>query len=221
MYFCPMSIVKAKKSLGQHFLKDQNIARKIIDSLLPVTAEVLEIGPGMGVLTRHLLEQGIFAVKAIDIDQESIAYLHNEFPSYHDRIIFGDFLKTDLSAWYSAPFSVIGNLPYNISSQIFFRIIENHLSFRVNTVRPYSDDITFWHLSPYLHIVIAPFHICPLHLVIPRDKALPFGFVDLLILSRLLFKPATEVNKLRNCHKLRKFFHTLCTHKRLAEIAEP
>ena len=126
MYFCPMSIVKAKKSLGQHFLKDQNIARKIIDSLLPVTAEVLEIGPGMGVLTRHLLEQGIFAVKAIDIDQESIAYLHNEFPSYHDRIIFGDFLKTDLSAWYSAPLSVIGNLPYNISSQIFFRIIENH-----------------------------------------------------------------------------------------------
>lgn len=126
MYFCPMSIVKAKKSLGQHFLKDQNIARKIIDSLLPVTAEVLEIGPGMGVLTRHLLEQGIFAVKAIDIDQESIAYLHNEFPSYHDKIIFGDFLKTDLSAWYSAPLSVIGNLPYNISSQIFFRIIENH-----------------------------------------------------------------------------------------------
>lgn len=111
---------KSKKSLGQHFLKDQNIARKIIDSLLPVTAEVLEIGPGMGVLTRHLLEQGIFAVKAIDIDQESIAYLHNEFPSYHDRIIFGDFLKTDLSAWYSAPLSVIGNLPYNISSQIFF-----------------------------------------------------------------------------------------------------
>lgn len=109
---------KSKKSLGQHFLKDQNIARKIIDSLLPVTAEVLEIGPGMGVLTRHLLEQGIFAVKAIDIDQESIAYLHNEFPSYHDRIIFGDFLKTDLSAWYSAPF-LYGNLPYNISSRFF------------------------------------------------------------------------------------------------------
>ena len=78
-----------------------------------------------------------------------------------------------------------------------------------------------WHLSPYLHIVIAPFHLCPLHLVIPRDKTLPFGFVDLLVLSRLLFKPATEVDKLRHCHKLRQLFHSLCAHKRLAEIAEP
>ncbi|WP_298616668.1 16S rRNA (adenine(1518)-N(6)/adenine(1519)-N(6))-dimethyltransferase RsmA [uncultured Odoribacter sp.] len=120
-----MSIVKAKKSLGQHFLKDQNIARKITDSLLPVTPDVLEIGPGMGVLTRHLLEQGNFSVKAIDIDRESIDYLHGELPQYRDRIIFGDFLKANLTEWYTAPFSVIGNLPYNISSQIFFRIIEN------------------------------------------------------------------------------------------------
>ena len=125
MYFCPMSIVKAKKSLGQHFLKDQNIARKITDSLLPVTPDVLEIGPGMGVLTRHLLEQGNFSVKAIDIDRESIDYLHGELPQYRDSIIFGDFLKANLTEWYTAPFSVIGNLPYNISSQIFFRIIEN------------------------------------------------------------------------------------------------
>lgn len=125
MYFCPMSIVKAKKTLGQHFLKDQNIARKITDSLLPVTPDVLEIGPGMGVLTRHLLEQGNFSVKAIDIDRESIDYLHGELPQYRDRIIFGDFLKANLTEWYTAPFSVIGNLPYNISSQIFFRIIEN------------------------------------------------------------------------------------------------
>lgn len=125
MYFCPMSIVKAKKNLGQHFLKDQNIARKITDSLLPVTPDVLEIGPGMGVLTRHLLEQGNFSVKAIDIDRESIDYLHGELPQYRDRIIFGDFLKANLTEWYTAPFSVIGNLPYNISSQIFFRIIEN------------------------------------------------------------------------------------------------
>lgn len=120
-----MSIVKAKKNLGQHFLKDQNIARKITDSLLPVTPDVLEIGPGMGVLTRHLLEQGNFSVKAIDIDRESIDYLHGELPQYRDRIIFGDFLKANLTEWYTAPFSVIGNLPYNISSQIFFRIIEN------------------------------------------------------------------------------------------------
>lgn len=120
-----MSIVRAKKSLGQHFLRDQNIARKITDSLLPVTRDVLEIGPGMGVLTRHLFVNPAFSVRAIDIDQESIDYLHTELPEYKDRILYGDFLKTDISAFYQEPFSVIGNLPYNISSQIFFRIIEN------------------------------------------------------------------------------------------------
>lgn len=120
-----MSIVKAKKSLGQHFLKDQNIARKITDSLLPLTHDVLEIGPGMGVLTRYLLANPDFSVRAIDIDRESIAYLHHELPEYTDRIVYGDFLKTDIRQFYQKPFSVIGNFPYNISSQIFFRIIEN------------------------------------------------------------------------------------------------
>lgn len=120
-----MSIVRAKKSLGQHFLKDQNIAKKITDSLLPVTREVLEIGPGMGVLTRHLLVNPAFSVRAIDIDKESVEYLHTELPEHKDRILYGDFLKTDITRLYTEPFSVIGNLPYNISSQIFFRIIEN------------------------------------------------------------------------------------------------
>lgn len=120
-----MSIVKAKKSLGQHFLRDQNIARKITDSLQPVTHDVLEIGPGMGVLTRILLTNPAFSVRAIDIDRESIEYLHTELPEHKERIIYGDFLKTDIGQYYSTPFSVIGNLPYNISSQIFFRIIEN------------------------------------------------------------------------------------------------
>lgn len=124
VYFCIMSIVRAKKSLGQHFLRDHNIARKITDSLQPLTAEVLEIGPGMGVLTRNLLEDERFSVRAVDIDQESIDYLHEELPEHREQIIFGDFLKTDISRWYTSPFSVIGNLPYNISSQIFFRIIE-------------------------------------------------------------------------------------------------
>lgn len=119
-----MSIVKAKKSLGQHFLKDQNIARKITDSLLPLTREVLEIGPGMGVLTRHLFNNPAFSVRAIDIDRESIEYLHGELPEHKEQIIYGDFLKTDIKEYYNAPFSVIGNLPYNISSQIFFKIIE-------------------------------------------------------------------------------------------------
>lgn len=125
IYFCNMSIVKAKKSLGQHFLKDRNIARKITDSLLPVTGNILEIGPGMGVLTRHLFANEQFSVQAIDIDRESIDYLHTEFPDFRNRILYGDFLKTDLTALYAAPFSVIGNFPYNISSQIFFRIIEH------------------------------------------------------------------------------------------------
>ena len=87
VYFCNMSIVRAKKSLGQHFLRDQNIARKITDSLLPVTRDILEIGPGMGVLTRHLFANPAFSVRAIDIDQESIDYLHQELPEYQDRIL--------------------------------------------------------------------------------------------------------------------------------------
>lgn len=120
-----MSIVRAKKSLGQHFLRDQNIARKITESLLPVTDEVLEIGPGMGVLTRILIASPSFSVRAIDIDRESIEYLHTELPKHKDRILYGDFLKMDITELYQNPFSVIGNLPYNISSQIFFRIIEN------------------------------------------------------------------------------------------------
>mgnify|MGYP003069741886 CR=1 FL=1 len=86
VYFCNMSIVRAKKSLGQHFLRDQNIARKITDSLLPVTRDILEIGPGMGVLTRHLFANPAFSVRAIDIDQESIDYLHQELPEYQDRM---------------------------------------------------------------------------------------------------------------------------------------
>lgn len=120
-----MSLVKAKKSLGQHFLKDQNIARKITDSLLPVTRDVLEIGPGMGVLTRHLLANPAFSVRAVDIDRESVEYLHAALPEHRERILYGDFLKMDITELYREPFSVIGNLPYNISSQIFFRVIEN------------------------------------------------------------------------------------------------
>lgn len=125
IYFCDMSIVRAKKSLGQHFLKDQNIARKITDSLLPVTREILEIGPGMGVLTCNLLNKSDFSVRAIDIDNESIEYLHSILPEHREKIIYGDFLKIRITDYYHEPFSVIGNLPYNISSQIFFRVIEN------------------------------------------------------------------------------------------------
>lgn len=120
-----MTIVRAKKHLGQHFLKDQNIAYKITASLLPLTKGVLEIGPGMGVLTRHLFANPQFSVLAIDIDKESIDYLHKELPQHKEKIIYGDFLKSDIRTFYQEPFSIIGNLPYNISSQIFFKVLEN------------------------------------------------------------------------------------------------
>lgn len=120
-----MNNVRAKKYLGQHFLKDQNIARKITDSLLPLTKGVLEIGPGTGVLTRLLFERTEFTVLAIDVDKESIEFLHEELPIHKPQIILGDFLKANVREFFPAPFSIIGNLPYNISSQIFFRVIEN------------------------------------------------------------------------------------------------
>ena len=119
-----MNSVKAKKSLGQHFLKDQNIARKITDSLLPVTREVLEIGPGMGVLTRQLFEREDVSLLAIEVDKESVDYLQTAFPAHRQQIIHGDFLKIDTRQFFPASYSIIGNLPYNISSQIFFRLLE-------------------------------------------------------------------------------------------------
>jgi 16S rRNA (adenine1518-N6/adenine1519-N6)-dimethyltransferase len=118
--------VRAKKSLGQHFLKDQNIARKIVNSLsCNEYRKVLEIGPGMGVLTRFLLENKNIETTAIDIDDESIVYLEENFPELKGRIILGDFLKLDIRDLFQEPYAVIGNFPYNISSQIFFRILEN------------------------------------------------------------------------------------------------
>jgi 16S rRNA (adenine1518-N6/adenine1519-N6)-dimethyltransferase len=118
--------VRAKKNLGQHFLKDQNIARKIVSSLSGAGySKVLEIGPGMGVLTRFLLENKSIQTKAIDIDKESIVYLEENFPELKGNIIEGDFLKLNINELYNDPFAVIGNFPYNISSQIFFRILES------------------------------------------------------------------------------------------------
>lgn len=111
--------------MGQHFLKDQNIARKITESLLPHTREVLEIGPGMGVLTQYLFQHPDYRITALDIDTESVEYLHREFPEHRERILLGDFLKLPVDRLFDQPFSIIGNFPYNISSQIFFRVLEN------------------------------------------------------------------------------------------------
>lgn len=122
-----MSKVSPKKHLGQHFLVDQNIAVKIVEQLtLPHgVKDVLEIGPGMGVLTQYLLQHPEYRTTVLDIDRESIAYLQEHFPVLGDRIISADFLKTDLSSLFPGKFSIIGNFPYNISSQIFFKVLEH------------------------------------------------------------------------------------------------
>jgi len=118
-----MKAVRPKKFLGQHFLKDLQIAQSIAESLdiFPDTP-VIEVGPGMGVLTQYLVARKELTV--IEIDRESVPYLQNRFPSLKERIIEGDFLELDLSKIYSGQFCVIGNYPYNISSQIFFKVLE-------------------------------------------------------------------------------------------------
>ena len=118
--------VRPKKFLGQHFLKDQGIARDIVDALqVSSKDEVLEIGPGTGVLTKLLLEKGK-NLHVIEIDRESIAFLKKNFKDLEGRILEGDFLKMDLQKIYpNKHFNVIGNYPYNISSQIFFKVLES------------------------------------------------------------------------------------------------
>lgn len=115
--------VAPKKHLGQHFLTDENIARKIVDSLSDAN-NVLEIGPGTGVLTKHLTGK-IQNLKLIEVDRESVDYLKTAFPELSSNIFHRDFLKTDLSEIFDDEFAVIGNFPYNISSQIFFSIIHH------------------------------------------------------------------------------------------------
>lgn len=115
--------VRAKKFLGQHFLKDENIARQIAESLTGQTTHVLEIGPGMGVLTKYLHANESLDFHAIEIDSESVVYLHEHYPQLH--VIEGDFLALNLAELFSEPFAVIGNFPYNISSQILFKVFDN------------------------------------------------------------------------------------------------
>ncbi len=118
--------VRPKKRLGQHFLHDQNIAAKIVGSLnLAGTSNILEIGPGKGILTRYLIDLPGKNIRCVEIDRESVEYLNAAFENRID-VISGDFLRTDPGELFDGPFAVIGNFPYNISSQILFRI----LSFR-------------------------------------------------------------------------------------------
>lgn len=114
--------VTAKKYLGQHFLTDENVAKRIADSLGRETANVLEVGPGMGVLTKYLANDGALNFKAIEIDTESVEYLKSHYPSL--TVIEGDFLRLPLNKIFDDSFSIIGNFPYNISSQILFKVFE-------------------------------------------------------------------------------------------------
>lgn len=118
-----MTEVKAKKFLGQHFLTDERIAERIVESLSTETNHILEIGPGMGVLTKYLIKKDELDFHVVEIDRESVAYLHDHYPTLD--VIEGDFLQYDLTSLFHDTFSIIGNFPYNISSQILFKVFDN------------------------------------------------------------------------------------------------
>lgn len=121
-----MNSVRAKKHLGQHFLNDKNAAKRIADALDPSLGfkQVLEVGPGMGVLSDFLLQKSDYETFLIDIDEESIEYLNDKYPELGHKLIFGDFLTLDFSQYFEDKIAIIGNYPYNISSQILFKILE-------------------------------------------------------------------------------------------------
>ncbi|MGZ3757745.1 MAG: 16S rRNA (adenine(1518)-N(6)/adenine(1519)-N(6))-dimethyltransferase RsmA [Mucilaginibacter sp.] len=122
-----MTLVRAKKHLGQHFLTDKNIAAKIVESLRPENkyTQVLEVGPGMGILSDFLLQKTEYEVSLIDIDEESYLFLKKKYPKLGDRLINADFLELNFQKTFNGPLGIIGNFPYNISSQILFKVLDN------------------------------------------------------------------------------------------------
>lgn len=118
-----MGDVRAKKHLGQHFLRDESIALKIVEGIVNRDLPLLEVGPGTGVLTKYLVDKENFY--AAEVDNESVEYLRTTYPQLSPRILGGDMLKMDLTQHFQGKFNIIGNLPYNISSQIFFKVLEN------------------------------------------------------------------------------------------------
>ncbi|MDY0102861.1 MAG: 16S rRNA (adenine(1518)-N(6)/adenine(1519)-N(6))-dimethyltransferase RsmA [Lentimicrobium sp.] len=120
-----MEPIRAKKHLGQHFLRDENIAQKIVGSLSMPCDNVLEIGPGTGVLTKYLIQLPIKQFVALDVDRDAVPYLKTTFPESANSFIEGDFLRLPVNELFEGNFSVIGNFPYNISTQILFRVLEN------------------------------------------------------------------------------------------------
>ncbi|MFM7851153.1 MAG: 16S rRNA (adenine(1518)-N(6)/adenine(1519)-N(6))-dimethyltransferase RsmA, partial [Flammeovirgaceae bacterium] len=121
-------MIRPKKFLGQHFLTDQHIAQKIVESLVlsSTPTKVIEVGPGTGVLTQYLTKKATIDLLLVEIDRESVAYLKEHFPQLESKIFEGDFLKMDLGKIVGGDFHIIGNFPYNISSQIFFKVLEHY-----------------------------------------------------------------------------------------------
>lgn len=118
--------VRAKKALGQHFLTDQSIARTIVNSLtVSPVRDVLEIGPGMGVLTQYLIEREDLDLKMVEVDSESVEYLLTHFNGMQGKLMEADYLRLNMRKVFPGEYRVIGNFPYNISSQIFFKILED------------------------------------------------------------------------------------------------
>ncbi len=121
-----MQRLKPRKSLGQHFLTDRNIARRIVSALTAQGCNsIIEIGPGTGILTSLLAENKDILTYFVEIDRDAIQLLRNDFPLLQERLIHRNFLEIDLSVDFRPPIAVIGNLPYNISSQILFKILDN------------------------------------------------------------------------------------------------
>lgn len=116
--------VRAKKSLGQHFLVDLGAAQRIV-AALEAEGDVLEIGPGMGVLTRYLLQRPELNLKMVELDGESVQFLRSHFSGMDGRLLQADYLKLDVHKVFPGEYFVIGNFPYNISSQIFFKILDD------------------------------------------------------------------------------------------------
>ena len=116
-------MVKPKKRLGQHFLQDENIARKVLSSVSGKFSNIIEIGAGTGILSKYLLESSFYHPWFFEIDPESVQFLKKNYPAIENKIIEKDFLDYDLSE-FPSPFAIIGNFPYNISSQILFKVLD-------------------------------------------------------------------------------------------------
>jgi 16S rRNA (adenine1518-N6/adenine1519-N6)-dimethyltransferase len=120
-----MTYFIAKKYWGQHFLRDKNIAHKIVSALSKELQTIVEVGPGTGILTELLVQQQDRELYLIEVDRDLATYLKQTYPSLQDRIIVADFLKLALAQLHYGPMAIIGNFPYNISSQIFFKVLEH------------------------------------------------------------------------------------------------